>query len=130
MILSGDITAEAERVFLQQQPGVVARTDSYRVVLAPHHGSKTSSSHEWVDRLGTDLVIFSAGYRHRYGHPHPDIVSRYQAAGSQFLNTASSGAVHLAFKPEGVEVTWARQDAPFWIDRHGIDGRIEKHKQE
>jgi competence protein ComEC len=64
--------------------------------------------------------LFSAGYRHRYGHPHPEIVERYQAAGSRFLNTATSGAIHLAFKPEGVDVTEARQGAPFWIDRHNI----------
>jgi competence protein ComEC len=120
VILSGDITAEAEQVFLRQSPEVVTEADRYRIVLAPHHGSKTSSSADWVDRLAPDLVLFSAGYRHRYGHPHPDVVGRYQVAGSQLLNTATSGAIHLAFKPEGVDVTEARQDAPFWIDRHNM----------
>lgn len=120
VILSGDITAEAEQVFLRENPQVVTETDRYRIVLAPHHGSKTSSSADWVGRLAPDLVLFSAGYRHRYGHPHPEIVERYQAAGSRFLNTATSGAIHLAFKPEGVDVTEARQGAPFWIDRHNI----------
>jgi competence protein ComEC len=71
-----------------------------------------------VDRLKPDLVLFSAGYRHRYGHPHPDIVERYRAADSRILNTATSGALRFVFKPDGVEVTGARQSAPFWIDQH------------
>jgi len=118
VILSGDITVEAERSFLQENAELAEGMQGYRVVLAPHHGSKTSSSSEWVDQLKPDLVLFSAGYRHRYGHPHPNIVERYRAADSRILNTATSGALRFVFKPDGVEVTGARQSAPFWIDQH------------
>lgn len=118
VILSGDISAETEQRFLQQRPALSAEARTFRMVLAPHHGSKTSSSDAWVATLAPDLVVFTAGYQHRYGHPHPEVVARYQAAGSRLLNTATSGALHISFKPEGVEVKEARQGAPFWIDRH------------
>jgi competence protein ComEC len=117
LILGGDISAATERVFIANSPAVTAGASSFRAILAPHHGSNTSSSPEWVAALSPDLVLFSAGYRHRYGHPHPDVVSRYRAAGSQLLNTATSGALHLTFTPDGVRVRRERQLAPFWIER-------------
>jgi competence protein ComEC len=117
VIFGGDISARTEQAFIANSPALAAGANSFRVVLAPHHGSNTSSSPEWVAGLAPDLVLFSAGYRHRYGHPHPDVVSRYRAAGSQLLNTATSGALHLTFTPDGVRVIEERQGAPFWIER-------------
>jgi competence protein ComEC len=117
VFLSGDITAETERLFVQENPAKVAKPDRFRIVLAPHHGSKTSSSSAWVSALAPDVVLFSAGYRHRYGHPHADIVERYEVSGSQLFNTATSGALRLEFKPEGVAITETRSAAPFWIGR-------------
>jgi competence protein ComEC len=118
LILSGDITRETEQGFLQRHPALMSRRSNYRVVLAPHHGSKTSSSPAWVSQLSPDLVLFSAGYRHRYGHPHPDVVARYREGGSRLFNTATSGAVRLVFNKTGVDIIETRQSAPFWIDRH------------
>ncbi|MDI9245677.1 DNA internalization-related competence protein ComEC/Rec2 [Marinobacter sp. CHS3-4] len=117
LILSGDISEQAERAFLDEQGELEAIRSSHLVVLAPHHGSKTSSSRYWVDALQPDTVVFSAGYRHRYGHPHPEIVSRYEASGSRVFNTASSGAIRLVFGLEDVIVEEARTSAPFWIRR-------------
>jgi len=117
VVFGGDITAETEPVFLRNSWVSLAATNSFRVVLAPHHGSKTSSSPAWVSALDPDVVLFSAGYRHRYGHPHSDVVERYEVAGSRLLNTATSGAIQLEFKPEGVEITETRSAAPFWVGR-------------
>ncbi|MEP1216224.1 MAG: DNA internalization-related competence protein ComEC/Rec2 [Marinobacter sp.] len=112
VILPGDITRRAEQRFIaDHQPGPA----KFRVVLAPHHGSKTSSSEQWVTQMAPDLVVFSAGYRHRFGHPHPDVVDRYRSAGSRVLNTATSGAVHLVWQLEGVSVKEARSETPFWV---------------
>ena len=112
VVLPGDITRRAERMFTDdRRPG----TAEFRVVLAPHHGSKTSSSEHWVKQMAPDLVVFSAGYRHRFGHPHPDVVSRYFSAGSRLLNTATSGAVRLVWQQDGVSVTEARAQTPFWV---------------
>ncbi len=112
VVLPGDITRRVERLF---PVNPVQEPDPFRVVLVPHHGSKTSSSEQWVGAMAPDIALFSAGYRHRFGHPHEDVVSRYLSAGSRLLNTATSGAVHLVFRRDGVSVTEARAQTPFWI---------------
>lgn len=116
ILLPGDITHGVERSFLAQafnQPG--NDVDYRRIVIAPHHGSKTSSSREWVTALAPWMVIYSAGYRHRFGHPHPAVVDRYRQAESLGLNTAHSGAIRLTLGQGGVTVKEARDDARFWI---------------
>lgn len=60
-------------------------------------------------------MIFTAGYRHCYGHPHPDVVARYRAVGSGLLNTATAGALRLDLRSERVDVVRWRDGAPFWI---------------
>ena len=53
--------------------------------------------------------------RHRFGHPHADVVERYQSVGSDIANTATSGAIRLVLEPGGVITTKARAATPFWI---------------
>lgn len=112
VILPGDITRRVEAMFLSDHREEGKR---FRVVLAPHHGSSTSSSEQWVREMAPGLVVFSAGYRHRFGHPHPDVVGRYESAGSRLLNTATSGALHLVLQRDAVSVEEARAQTPFWI---------------
>lgn len=112
VILPGDISEQVERGFLAEHG--VGPVD-YRVVVAPHHGSKTSSGEDWVAALAPDLVIFSAGYRHRFGHPHRTVTERYRQGGSRLLNTADSGAIRLGLGETAVDISTARENQPFWI---------------
>lgn len=73
------------------------------ILLAPHHGSRTSSTAAFVARVQPRHVVFSTGYRNRFAHPHPSVVERYAQAGAQLLDTADSGAI--AFAIEGGRVT-------------------------
>lgn len=112
IVIPGDITADAEAAFIAS---AAPRSGYYRVVLAPHHGSKTSSSEQWVRAMAPDLAVFSAGYQNRFGHPHEDVTSRYRLAGSRMLNTATSGALQLIIQQGEVTVAQARVQTPFWI---------------
>ncbi len=67
------------------------------VLIAPHHGSKTSSSKEYLRALHPQLAVASAGYRNRFGHPAPLVVARYRALGIPLLATFDTGAVRIAF---------------------------------
>jgi len=118
-VLPGDITEAVEAGFLE---ALEASSDLslHRIVLAPHHGSKTSSSSAWVNSLAPDHVIYTAGYRHRYGHPHPDVVARYRQIGAVALNTACSGGITFRAAPGGLEVHEMRHDSPFWIGGAGL----------
>ena len=88
LILTGDIEAAGERSVLTRIP--FAATS---VVLIPHHGSLTSSSPAFVNRLRPDFAIASAGYANRWGFPKERVTKRWEGAGAVVLDTASSGAV-------------------------------------
>ncbi|WP_036128621.1 DNA internalization-related competence protein ComEC/Rec2 [Marinobacter nitratireducens] len=120
-ILPGDITGESETAFLQYRSAISDPSDvSERLVLAPHHGSKTSSTHAWVETLSPDYVIYSAGYHHRFGHPHPDVVARYRESGAVSLNTACSGMIMVRSAANRMILKEIRDQAPFWISAPGL----------
>ncbi len=57
------------------------------LLLAPHHGSKTSSSAGFLAAVQPAVVLVQAGYRNRYGHPAPEVLARYRALGAGFAPT-------------------------------------------
>ena len=119
--LTGDITHRVERQMLARAVHQwLPAKDGRRIVLAPHHGSKTSSSAPWIRALRPDWVIYTAGYQHRYGHPHPDVTRRYRQAGARALNTACSGAISMVFSENGPEIREQQHFAPFWIRGAGL----------
>jgi len=88
ILLAGDIEKSAESSFLRHY-----QLEPITVLVAPHHGSKTSSSQPFISSLKPQHVVFSAGYRHYFGHPHKSVVARYTAAGAQLWNTADNGGI-------------------------------------
>lgn len=75
LLLTGDIEAPQEAALLRRlPPGALAAG----VLLVPHHGSRTSSSADFLDALAPRWAVVQAGYRSRFGHPAPDVLDRYQ----------------------------------------------------
>lgn len=111
ILLPGDIEKQSEKLLLEnyQLPPV-------DLLIAPHHGSKTSSGRDFIKQLLPAHVVFSAGYRHHFGHPHPDVVERYTHFGSKLWSTAENGAVTFEWNDSGdLEVLTAKQSkARFW----------------
>ena len=109
MLLTGDIERGAETELARSG---LARAD---VLLVPHHGSRTSSSAEFLEAVRPRHVVAAVGYRSRFGHPHPEVLARYAAAGLAPLRTDLDGAVtvRLAAGAPGLEVERARR-ARYW----------------
>lgn len=108
LLLTGDIDRAAEQAFLASPLAVP--TDWLQ---APHHGSRSSSSWPFVQRLAPTSVLISRGRSNTFGHPHPQVLERYQALGSRVYDSAEQGAVRLrlgAFVP----ATVARSQRRFW----------------
>ena len=108
LLLTGDIDRAAEQAFLASTLAVP--TDWLQ---APHHGSRSSSSWPFLQRLAPKSVLISRGRGNAFGHPHPQVVERYQALGAQVYDSAEQGAVRLrlgAFAPPIV----ARSQRRFW----------------
>lgn len=120
-LFPGDVSSRVEAQYLKVSRDLWAESQPReRVVIAPHHGSKTSSSSAWVDELKPDIVIYTAGYLHRYGHPHRDVTARYRSGGATAFNTACSGGLVLAVDNGAVKTTEARHSVPFWIGGPGL----------
>ena len=90
MLLVGDIPQQQELALLDRVPPAQLRST---ILLAPHHGSKTSSSAEFLDAVAPAQIWLQTGYLNRYGHPAPAVMARYADAGLASRNTASCGAI-------------------------------------
>jgi competence protein ComEC len=92
--LTGDVEkqGEAEIVKRLTQDALNELKDRTLIFMAPHHGSKTSSSQELLMALSPDEAFAQNGYRNRYGHPHPTVTARYQSMNIPFYQTPSTGA--------------------------------------
>ncbi|HEY5758722.1 MAG TPA: DNA internalization-related competence protein ComEC/Rec2 [Steroidobacter sp.] len=92
-LLTGDIELESEQELLARG---VPRAE---VVVAPHHGSETSSSSLFVAAVRPDVTIFSTGYRNRWNFPRPAVVGRWRSSGARCYDTGASGAITVVFDP-------------------------------
>ena len=111
MLLTGDIEERAERSLLQRH-GERLRAD---VLVVPHHGSKTSSTRDFIEAVSPDIAVFAVGYRNRFGLPDRDVVSRYREHGARLLSTAESGAISVKATGAGLQVTAHRdKQRRFW----------------
>jgi competence protein ComEC len=87
-LLTGDIELPVERQLIRE-----GKLSGAELVIVPHHGSRTSSHAAFVTQLKPRAAIISAGYGNRWGFPKTDVVARWQAVGSDVINTATSGAI-------------------------------------
>ena len=92
ILLTGDIERDAEYALLDN-PALRPAT----LLLAPHHGSRSSSTTALVTHEHPAYVVFSTGYRNRFRHPSATIVRRYRRHGATLFNTAYDGAVTFTF---------------------------------
>ncbi len=116
LLLPADIETKAERRLVAAQ-GEQLRAN---VLVAPHHGSKTSSTEAFIGAVRPDVVLFPVGYRNRFRHPHPAVVARYDAAGARRLDSASAGAIELRLRAEGTSTSaWRARHRRYWHLRTG-----------
>ena len=92
--LTGDVEKQGEADIVDRLTQTMLAQLGGRelIFMAPHHGSKTSSSEDLLKRLMPDHAFAQNGYRNRYGHPHPTVTARYEALAIPFLQTPKTGA--------------------------------------
>jgi competence protein ComEC len=88
VLLTGDIERDQEAQ-LVAAVGDRLRSD---VLIAPHHGSRTSSTAAFLDAVRPRVAVFQAGYRNRFGHPAPDVLERYRERGIRIVASPGCGA--------------------------------------
>lgn len=113
MLLPGDIEAVQETELIENNAQQLRAT----VLLAPHHGSGTSSTAPFLEAVKPQLALFQVGYRNRYRHPKPEVYERYANFGIERLRSDDSGAVALRFG-SGLDVSEYRTEhARYWYGR-------------
>jgi len=97
-LLTGDAEIKTENALVHID-GSKLKSD---VLKAGHHGSKTSSSLPFVEQVLPVTTIISAGLNNSYGHPHQEVLDRFNEIGSTILNTALVGSI--TFKTDGEDL--------------------------
>ncbi len=113
VLLAGDIEAAQEAALLERAPDLL-RAD---VLLAPHHGSGTSSTLAFLQAVRPGIAIFQVGYRNRYHHPKPEVVDRYGTLGAECLRTDEAGALTLDVGADVARRGYRSEHARYWYGR-------------
>jgi competence protein ComEC len=117
ILLAADIEKKSEERLLELHPEKLPAT----MLIVPHHGSKTSSTQPFVDAVHPQYAVFTAGYRNKFGHPKPEVVERYRAAGSELLRSDVDGAIMVDMDAENFTVErYRKTHARYWT--HTIAG--------
>jgi competence protein ComEC len=112
VLLAGDIEAAQEAALVEAAPELL-RAD---VLLAPHHGSGTSSTPAFLDAVRPSIGLFQVGYRNRYRHPKKEVVERYGDLHIERLRTDESGAIVFEFGREIGAQEYRREHARYWYE--------------
>jgi competence protein ComEC len=93
VLVTGDISAEGEKMLLDRYKD----TDALKcdVLKVPHHGSRYSSSPEFIRAADPKIALIGVGKNNIYGHPAPEVIRRYEKVGIKVCRTDLDGAIGI-----------------------------------
>jgi competence protein ComEC len=89
-LFTGDIESETEGLLLENSAGL--KCD---VVKVAHHGSKSSSTENFIRAAEAKIAVISVGRDSPFGHPHREVVERWQKSGANTMTTGSNGTITI-----------------------------------
>ena len=111
VLLTGDIEEPAEEWLINN---AATQLDS-DVLIAPHHGSKTSSTLSFLKQVEPKIIIIPAGYKNRFSFPHQEVLERYGKMEIPWMNTANKGALEVKFENYSFNIKSAREErGKYW----------------
>lgn len=99
MLFTGDVEGDGEKAL--SDSGLLKHYDVLKVA---HHGSKNSTSDEFLAQVSPAVALISAGRENRYGHPHAETIEKLESCGSRIYNTQSGGAILLSTDGKKMEM--------------------------
>jgi competence protein ComEC len=109
-LLTGDIEATAESWLVENYKDAL-KAD---VLIAPHHGSQTSSTAAFLKVVKPSVILIPAGYRNQFGHPHEEVIARYRDLHIKWFNSADEGAILLNFNKAISIESWRVTEGKYW----------------
>lgn len=111
LLLTGDIEQQAE-VWLVKNYEKKLISD---ILIAPHHGSKTSSSLTFLNQVKPSMILIPLGFKNRFSFPHQEVMERYKNIGATVFNTAEQGALIVKIENDRYSVVSLRiQNGKYW----------------
>ncbi len=101
-LLPGDIGVDAERKILKSFSEIKSQ-----VLKSPHHGSRSSSSEEFLEKTSPRIVVISAGTGNTYGFPNEEVLERYKKRGADVYRTDVHGAVEISSDSQTISIRTA-----------------------
>ena len=120
-LLPGDIDEIAEGQIIAMSESAGLKENPVDVMVMPHHGSRTGSSQAWVQWSGAQHAVAQAGWHNRFGHPHGEVMQRWQQQGTRTWLTASDGALVFESKPSGLRVVSLKQQRQRYWHAQGVN---------
>ncbi len=103
------LTGDGEKLVEQELLETALNKLPASVLVAGHHGSLTSSTPAFVAQVHPSRVIFTMGYRNRFGHPKPQVVARYRDIGAAIYRSDRDGLIRMDFGDERIRTSQYRQ---------------------
>jgi len=97
ILLTGDIEKPAERYLLSHRKKALPAS----IIIAPHHGSRSSSSWAFVQVVHPEAVLIPVGFQNRYRFPAASVLARYHRVGAKIFPTSHLGAIQVKISPAG-----------------------------
>lgn len=98
-LLTGDVEKETEQALLEMPEFLQAD-----LVKVAHHGSKTSSTQKFIDATQAKIAVIPVGNNSPFGHPHREVMERWQHSGAKILKTGERGTISVSTDGEDLEV--------------------------
>ena len=100
ILFPGDIMAQAEREIIATHGDELKST----VLIAPHHGSKTSSTAMFLEKIKPEIGIISAGWKNSFRFPNPSVLKRYNENDCRIFRTDKNGAVAISIDGRALKI--------------------------
>lgn len=105
LLWPGDLESIGENLLLKDAKNIEAT-----ILKAPHHGSKTSSTPDFIAAVNPRHIIYSTGYKNRFNFPHEEVVNRYKTRNIQSSNTAIDGEITIRIQDQHISLnSWTKK---------------------
>ena len=99
-IFTGDIEEVAENAILNEYKNNL-ETLKADILKVGHHGSKTSSTQEFIEAINPKIALIGVGENNKFGHPSEDVLERIKTYGTKIYRTDQNGEINITLKKTG-----------------------------
>lgn len=119
LLATGDIEREAEKALIEHWHGKIRSN----YLIAPHHGSNTSSTREFIESVRPQWILVPAGHLNRYRHPAAKVIRRYNQLGINWMVSGEAGAIEIdSGTGMGAPTRYRQQHLRYWHARGADPG--------